>query len=118
LRVQTVRGEPYRIGDRTLIPVARVVSFGRARGTVRAEGVSGWGAGFVRVTPAMLIEQTPEGERRIALYDATFRQALSLLATGLALLLAFAAIRWLARPIRGQQVKMPSPPGGSGEGYS
>jgi uncharacterized spore protein YtfJ len=102
LRVQTVRGEPYRIGERTLIPVARVVSFGKARGTVRGGGISGRAAGFVRITPVMLIEQAPEGERRIALYDATSRQVQSLLAAGLALLLAFAAVRWLACRIRGR----------------
>jgi hypothetical protein len=55
----------------------------------------------------MLIEQTPEGERRIALQDASSRQAQSLLATGLALLLAFAAIRWFARRIRGRKIQPP-----------
>jgi uncharacterized spore protein YtfJ len=102
LRVQTVRGEPYQIGERTLIPVARVVSFGRARGTLRAEGVSGRGAGFVWIRPVMLIEQTPEGERRLPLHDATSRQVRSLLAAGAVLLLTLAAIRWLARRARGR----------------
>jgi hypothetical protein len=102
LRVQTIRGEPYRIGERTLIPVARVVSFGRARGTIRAERVSGWGAGFVHISPVLLIEQTSEGERRIAVYDAPSREMWGLLAAGLALLLTFASIRWLARRIRGR----------------
>lgn len=96
LRIQTVRGEPYQVGGRTLTPVVRIVSFGRANGTVAAEDVSGWGAGFVRITPVALVEAGDQGERRIVLYDATARVLRGLFVKSLAMVLFLGTIRWLA----------------------
>ena len=97
LRVKTVRGDPYHVGERELIPVARVVSFGRARGMVGTRRVSGWGGGFVWVKPLAVIEVTPDGERRIPIQDGTAAAVRGILATTISMTLLFTVIRWLVR---------------------
>jgi uncharacterized spore protein YtfJ len=96
-RIETVRGEPYHVGERTLIPVARIMTFGKARGTIGAHGVSGWGGGLVQVTPLSILEQTADDERSIPIVDATATARRGLLGAALATVLLFAVIRWLAR---------------------
>lgn len=95
LRVRTVRGEPYNVGGRELIPVVRVISFGQARGTVGARQVGGRGAGFVWIKPLALIEVTPDGERRIPIQDGTAAATRGMLAAAISMTLLFTAIRWL-----------------------
>jgi uncharacterized spore protein YtfJ len=96
-RIETVRGEPYHVDGRTLIPVARIMIFGKARGTIGAHGVSGWGGGLVQVTPLSILEQTADGERSIPIVDATATARRGLLGAALATVLLFTVIRWLAR---------------------
>jgi uncharacterized spore protein YtfJ len=96
-RVETVHGEPYEVGGRRLIPVARLTSFGKARATIGTRQVSSWGGGFVQVTPLAVVEETPEGERRIAIADRTSRAMGGLVLGAAAIVLFFALIRWLAR---------------------
>ena len=95
-RVETVRGEPYEVDGRRLIPVARLASFGKARATIGTRQVSGWGGGFVQVTPLAVVEETPEGERRIDIADRTSRAVLNLVLGAVAIVLALGLIRWLA----------------------
>jgi hypothetical protein len=97
LRVETVRGEPYQIGARTLTPKARILSYRRARGTVKHRGVSGWGYGFARVTALAIIEETGVGERSIAITDGTLVALWGLLGSAVAFSLFFAALRWCER---------------------
>jgi uncharacterized spore protein YtfJ len=103
-RIETIRGEPMQVREHNLTPVARVVSFGRARatigrarGTIGSDRVSGWGGGFWRITPLALIEDTPEGERCVGVSNATSTALASLLRMALAVTVFFAAIRWLVR---------------------
>ena len=96
LRIKTVRGDPYSVGGRELIPVARVVSFGKARGTVGTRQVSGRGGGFVSVKPLAVIEVTPEGERRIPIRDGTAAAVRGMLAFSITIALVCAAFRWVA----------------------
>jgi hypothetical protein len=65
-RIHTVRGEPYRIGGRTLTPVARIVSYGRGQGTLRGDQVEGWGMGFLHVTPLAVVVEGEGDRQRIA----------------------------------------------------
>lgn len=95
LRIKTVRGEPYEIAGRTLVPEARIVSFGKARATIEAERISGWGVGFVRTSPVALIEASAEGERRIPITDTTFRVTLGLMVASVGMILFFSAVRRL-----------------------
>jgi uncharacterized spore protein YtfJ len=96
-RVATVRGEPYHVAGRKLIPVARILSFGKARATIRADQVSGWGMGFVRITPLAVVEETEEGERCISVIDETGVALRGMLGGAVAILLIFTTIRWLSR---------------------
>jgi uncharacterized spore protein YtfJ len=96
-RIETVRGQPVHVGERTLIPVARIVSFGKARGTIGTDRIGGWGVGFAWVTPVAIVEETPEGERRTPIADGTAAALRSLLGAAVATTLFFTAVRWLVR---------------------
>ncbi len=50
VRVSILRGNPLRVLDRTLVPVARLIPPHGHRGTIRRESVegTGWRAEFVR----------------------------------------------------------------------
>ena len=104
-RVEKVRGEPYEVGGRRLIPVARITSFGKARATIGTKQVSGRAGGFVGVTPLAVVEETPEGERQIAIADRTWQAARGMVAGAVATLLVFGLIRWLVRRYRAQAHK-------------
>jgi len=99
-RRKTVRGEAYVVQGRTLIPEAQVVSFGRARATIRSDGVSGWGAGFVQIVPLAIVEKTDAGEQRIAITDATSTFLLGLFGAAVGITLFCTTIRWFVRWLR------------------
>jgi len=103
-RIRTVRGEPYHVAGRTLIPVARVVAYSRAGGTIAAEGVGGAGGGFVEITPLAVVEETADGERSLPIGDATARALWGLLGLAVAwtLFLAFVRLWSLSRRIGGR----------------
>jgi uncharacterized spore protein YtfJ len=100
-RIETVRGEPYRVGGRTLVPEARVVTFGRARATIGSRQVGGWNGAYVQVTPTAIIEETPDGERRIPMVSATAQATRSLAAIGIAVVLVLTLVQLIARILRG-----------------
>lgn len=99
-KIRTVRGEPYYIAGRKLIPVVRIVSFGRARATIGTEQSGGRAVGFVWIKPLAVLEADGEGERRIPITDATASAVYGLLGSALALTLFLAAVRWLGRRLR------------------
>jgi len=60
--VRRVFGEPITLGDRTVIPVARVgYGFGGGMGSSGEAGEGGGGGGGVGAAPAGLVELTPDG---------------------------------------------------------
>jgi uncharacterized spore protein YtfJ len=69
--VKSVFGEPIQVGDKTVMPVAKVAyGFGGGFGTGHTKngnpkGVGGGGGGGVRAFPAGALEITPEGTRFI-----------------------------------------------------
>jgi uncharacterized spore protein YtfJ len=95
LRVKVVRGDPYYVDGRELIPVVRVVSFGKATATIGTRQVGGRGGGFVWVKPLAVLEVTPTGERRIAIQRGTAAAARGMLAAAISIALVFTAIRWV-----------------------
>jgi hypothetical protein len=95
--VQTVRGEPYQVGGRKLTPVARIVSLGKARGTIGTDWIGGWAGGLVWTTPVAMLEETGEGEREIAIRDTTAATLQCLCIAALSITLFFAIIRWWMR---------------------
>ena len=102
LRVETVYGEPYEVGGRRLIPVARITSFGKAKATIGTKQVSGWGGGFTQVTPLALVEDTPEGEHRIAVTDGEAQAIRKMVVGSAVMVLLFELIRRLAGNRRAQ----------------
>ena len=95
LRIKTVRGEPISVGGRQLIPLARVVSFGRASATVGKGQIGGRGGGFAWVKPLAVLEVTPTGERRIDLQDGSAQAIRGMLVYAVAIGLVCTAIRLL-----------------------
>jgi uncharacterized spore protein YtfJ len=96
-RVKTVQGQPYFVGGRKLVPIVRIVAFGKARATVGTHRIGGWGSGFVWIKPLALVVETPEGERRIAVTDGTATAMRGLLSVAAMITLSLVAIRCLAR---------------------
>lgn len=96
-RWQTIHGEPRSVAGRRLTPVARLVSYGRGRGTVRQNRVSGWALGFVRVIPLGVVVEADGQEEWVALHSTT-AAALRRMALAAAILtLLLAGVRRLAR---------------------
>jgi uncharacterized spore protein YtfJ len=96
-RVKEVRGDPYYVDGRELIPVARVVTFGKATAKIGTRQVGGRGGGFVWIEPLAVVEVTPTGDRRIAIQRGAAAAARGILAAATSVLLFSSAIRWLVR---------------------
>ncbi len=96
--VRTVFGDPVTVGDRTIIPVARVrgaqgIGFGEG---AEKEGASGRGGGSGAVfsaQPVAVVEITPDGTRIVPIVDATRVAALGLLVSAWAVFWCFATLR-------------------------
>jgi uncharacterized spore protein YtfJ len=97
LQIRTVRGDPYEVDGRRLIPVTRIVSLGKARAMVGSNQVSGWAGGFVRITPVAILEETVAGERRIPITNATATALRGIVGTVMAMTLFLTLLRWLFR---------------------
>jgi uncharacterized spore protein YtfJ len=79
--VKTVFGEPVRVGDRTIIPIAQVsymVGFGMGRGTgptsgnaPTGSGTGGGGGTRVQAKPLAVCEITSDGVRVLPVMDQT-----------------------------------------------
>lgn len=80
--VEAVFGEPEVIGERTIIPIAKVgyglgFGFGQGEGPATAEGepkeagVGGGGGGGVSATPVAILEVTPQGTRVVPVLGTT-----------------------------------------------
>ena len=70
---RTIQGQPIRVGEREIIPEARVTWWIKRSATIGTAGSSGWGAGLVNITPTALIERGPGTIRRIPIRDETMR---------------------------------------------
>src|SRR5712691_3177139 len=81
-RVETIYGEPHQVGDKTVIPVARVeyvFGAGSGGGTQpgsddghgATSGGGGGGGGAVRVRPVGVLEVTNDETRMVPIIDWT-----------------------------------------------
>lgn len=91
---RTVYGQPMTLGERSLAPVADIVTLGRARGTVGQNSVSGWGWGAAQVMPRAVIVQEAGGEGRVEIVDETARVVRRLAAAALVASVALTLVRW------------------------
>ncbi len=56
-RTDIVRGNPIRVGEWNLVPVARVSTYTRRHVLVGSERLAGYGRGFVHMQPVAVIER-------------------------------------------------------------
>jgi hypothetical protein len=94
LTIEVVEGEPIRVGERELVPLVRVTTYGRRRAFVGTDRLAGQVWGFVRMRPVAILERGGAGERRLPVQDKTV-QAISgfLLAAFIIPLLLAVAVR-------------------------
>jgi len=97
---EIVEGEPIHIGERELIPVARVATYVRRRAFVGDGQLAGQGRGFVRIQPIAIIERDGESERRILIRDRTAQTLGGLLLAAFIIPLLLAVAVRLARNSR------------------
>jgi uncharacterized spore protein YtfJ len=71
LQVQTVRGTPIQVEDRTLVPVARVTSAVRHHATIGAGRIEGAGWGYAHTLPIAVIEEREGATRTAPIPDRT-----------------------------------------------
>jgi hypothetical protein len=95
-QIKTVRGEPYELYGRTLVPEARIITWGQARATVGTRNLAGWAGGLAWVVPVAVVETATEGERRIATSNLTQKVLATMLVAVLAVCLVFSVIRQIA----------------------
>ncbi len=102
--VKAVFGEPQTVGERTIIPVARVgygvgLGFGEGErpaeeeGDVEAAGAGGGGGGGGMATPVAVLEVTSEDTKVIPIVDST-KLALA------GMIMAAWNLFWISRTIR------------------
>jgi hypothetical protein len=96
-RIETAQGEPYYVDGRTLTPVARVVSYGKAKATIGTDQIGGWGFGFARLIPLAILEKTHDGEKSIPIVDVTAKALQGMFITALAITAILAIIRRAVR---------------------
>ena len=94
-----IRGDPIRVGEKEIVPEAQV-TWWMKRSAVVGNGVEGQGACVVNIQPCALIEQGPEGERRIPILDKTLPMMLGL-AAGAVLIWFLAEIAIRLATLRG-----------------
>ena len=97
VQAKMVHGEPIQVGDRTLTPVARVVSFGQARAMVGKSRYGGWGWGFEWVRPVAMLVDTPQGRQRIRIVDGTSVAVRRLVWLAVSITAVLAVVRWSVR---------------------
>ena len=64
-RRETIRGQALHVGDREIVPEAKVWSFQTKQIGLHENGASGGGAWWSWSRPTALIERGPGGERRV-----------------------------------------------------
>jgi hypothetical protein len=93
LRIRVVQGSPIVVGNTTLIPLARLVSWGWRQATVTRRGFGGQGCAGCLLIPTAVIEhrgdqsQQNDSGRRISIPDRTGQALLAMAGAGLAVAL-------------------------------
>jgi hypothetical protein len=90
-------GERIRVGERTVMPVARLSGW---HGAGQAEGSRGFG-GWGRLTPVEVVVSGPDGtEQHVPISDVTWEALRGLMRAGLALACICLAIMLVAAVVR------------------
>ncbi len=86
-RLETVRGTPFRVLGRTLVPVARVTSATSHRATIRQRTIECRGSGIVRVRPLHVVEVQEGNDTILPVQDVTARTITAMLLVAAAIAL-------------------------------
>jgi len=97
IKVRLVEGTPVIVGQKTLTPVMRAFTWTKRQATVRQDGASGFGLAAAWLQPVAVVEETPDGQRRIPIRDETSRAMFRLLAIALAVPVLLGLLAWLVR---------------------
>ena len=99
-----LEGDPYKIGQRELIPIAKMQSIFRRQVTFGTNNSSGYGGGLIWLKPVAVIERGPDGsEHRIAITDRTGMATKGMLIGAAVLPLVYAIVAGLAFIVRRQR---------------
>lgn len=85
LRRETIQGQPWRVGDRDVVPEAEVWSLQTKQFGLQGNGVAGRGVWWSWSHPTALIEHGPDGERRVRIDDINLQLEIALLIAALVL---------------------------------
>lgn len=85
------------VAGRELMPVARVVAFGKGAGTLGTARSGGWGAGFAWIRPVAVLVGTGQDQEQIQIPDATATAVLGMAGAAAAILVFFTVVRIMAR---------------------
>jgi hypothetical protein len=96
-KTELLMGDPIQVGQRQLIPVARVRSVVQRRVTFGTKASSGRGGGLVWIKPVAVVERHPDGsEEQIPISDETWIAIRMMLIGVLALPVLYALVVSLA----------------------
>lgn len=94
-KIEYQRGEPWRVGEREIVPEARVWSFHLAQMGLNEQGASGGGLHWSWSHPTAMIERVNGAERRIPVHDVNRQLEAALVIAAIVLpLLLITFTRW------------------------
>lgn len=94
---ELVRGTPVAVAGRVFVPEARVTLLAARELTYASGETRLTGVRMARIRPTALIEQTPDGERRHRIQDASTRSLIGIVAGVVAVPVVLKAIaNWLS----------------------
>lgn len=99
-RIRTVEGTPLTVAGLELTPLARVMTFGRASGTLGTARSDGWGMGFNWFRPIAVLVGSDQDQERIQIPDATATAVMGMAGAAIFVMVFFAAVRIVARRLR------------------
>jgi hypothetical protein len=99
-RIETVRGKPYEVAGRRLVPVARITSLGKGRATIGLDHAQGWAGGYAQILPLVVVDETEQRPQYITITDATQSMLRRILVRAMVVLVLLAALRRLAQKAR------------------
>jgi hypothetical protein len=100
LRIQTVRGTPFRVYGRILTPIVRVVSVVKRRATIRTSRYQGGGWGAVWVRPLAIVDHDGHNARTMLIPNRTATVLRQMVAVALVIPILCLAVISIARRIR------------------
>jgi hypothetical protein len=97
VKMRLVEGTPVTVGRKRLTPVMRAITWYEREAAVRQNSTSGFGLAAAWLQPVAVLEETPDGQRRIPIHDETGQTMLRLFVVALAVPLLLSLLARLVR---------------------